>query len=298
MATLKSSLKKSSSNQSLESLSKPDQLQQWRASLSLIFSAKNQKTVLSKNLHMGPLLVQKPFYPESPKVCHVYLLHPPGGVVHGDQLNIDAIIEPFAHALITTPAAGKFYRSDGQFASLNQTLNVHESAKLEWLPQETLLFNDSKVHLKTQIKLAKNARFIGWEMLCLGRKASSEPYTLGLCRQKFELWRDNIPLFIERCQIDGQSDMLKKKWGMDHWPLTATLVATDCTKVELKSVQDLLATMDVKGHISVTLKEELLICRFLGEQAEHARNCFIQIWTLIRPTVINEKVHIPRIWNT
>ena len=278
--------------------------QQWQASLELVFSAKNNKTILSKNLHFGPLMVQKPFYPESAKVCHIYLLHPPGGVVHGDQLKIDVHVEPAAHALITTPAAGKFYRSNGQFASLSQTLRVKDTALLEWLPQETLLFNASKVHLKTHITLSADARFIGWEMLCLGRKASAEPYTAGECRQHFELWRDNQPLFIERCQIEGQSPMLKEKWGMDHWPLTATLIATNCTKLQLQAVQQLFAQLSAatppvfKGHISVTLKNDLLICRFLGEQAEHARYCFIEVWKLIRPFVMQQAAHIPRIWNT
>jgi len=272
--------------------------QQWQASLDLVFSAKNKKTILSKNLHFGPLMVQKPFYPESPGVCHIYLLHPPGGVVHGDQLKIDVHVEPFAHALITTPAAGKFYRSNGQVASLTQNLQVEDSALLEWLPQETLLFNASKVHLKTMIRLSGNARFIGWEMLCLGRKASAEPYSKGQCRQHFELWRDHQPLFIERCQIEGQSAMLKEKWGMDHWPLSATLIATNCTKVQLKAVQKLFEQLSVKGHIGVTLKNDLLICRFLGEQAEHARCCFTEVWKLIRPAIMKQEAHVPRIWNT
>ena len=271
---------------------------EWQASLELVFSAKNKKTILSRNLHFGPLMVQKPFYPESPTVCHIYLLHPPGGVVHGDQLKIDIKVEPAAHALVTTPAAGKFYRSNGQFASLSQTLQVGDSALLEWLPQETLLFNASKVHLKTQITLSKNARFIGWEMLCLGRKASAEPYTTGECRQYFELWRENKPLFIERCRIEGKSSMLKEKWGMDHWPLTATLIATHCAEEQLTGVQELFAQLSIKGQISVTLKEDLLICRFLGEQAEHARACFIEVWKLIRPAIMQYEAHIPRIWNT
>jgi urease accessory protein len=270
----------------------------WQASLELIFSAKNNKTILSKNLHNGPLLVQKPFYPETKKICHVYLLHPPGGVVYGDQLTINATIETSAHALITTPAAGKFYRSTGAFASLTQNLKVKESASLEWLPQETLLFNASKVQLKTLIHLSAHARFIGWEMLCLGRKASTEPYIAGECQQHFELWRENKPLFIEHCQIKGHSAMLREKWGMDHWSLTATLIATHCKEEQLKEVQDLFASMTIKGHFSVTLKEDILICRFLGEQAEHARACFIEVWKLIRPAIMKYSAHIPRIWNT
>lgn len=273
--------------------------QHWHASLALTFSVKNsKKTVITENRHQGPLLVQKPFYPESSAVCHAYIIHPPGGVVQGDNLAIQVNIESGAHALITTPAAGKFYRSSGDVACLTQTLQVADSAFLEWLPQETLLFNDSQVHLKTHIKLAAQARFIGWEMLCLGRKASAEPYIKGNCRQHFEVWRDGQPLFIERCQIEGQSPLLSEQWGMAGWPLTATLIATHCSADQLIAVQELLSRLSINGHASVTLKEDLLICRFLGEQAEQARTCFIEIWQLIRPVVMSREVHIPRIWNT
>ena len=270
----------------------------WHASLDLVFAATTNGSVLCKNLHQGPLMVQKPFYPESSKICHVYLLHPPGGVVNGDQLKVHVSIKPLAHALITTPGAGKFYRSRGQFASLTQTLCVDDKAKLEWLPQESLLFNQSKVRLKTIIKLRGDARFIGWEMLCLGRKASAEPYSEGQCHQSFEIWRDNNPIFIERSQIDGQSPMLSAQWGMGNWPLTATLIATHCRKTELLTIQERISQLSIKGHISATLKQDVLICRFLGEQAEHARKAFIEIWRLIRPAVMEQKVQVPRIWNT
>ncbi|MFK5986429.1 MAG: urease accessory protein UreD [Pseudomonadota bacterium] len=278
----------------------------WYASLELAFAKTAKGTRLCKNLHQGPLMVQKPFYPESSTVCHVYLLHPPGGVVQGDQLKLDVRVKSAAHALITTPAAGKFYRSNGKVAALSQVLEVEDAAQLEWLPQETLLFNASRVQLKTLVKLSGTARFIGWEMLCLGRKASDEPYTSGTCRQQFEIWRDNKPVFIERCLIAGDSALLTEKWGMDKWPLTATLIATNCGKAELKSVQELLSqltennshTISIKGHLSVSLKQDILICRFLGEQAEHARHCFIEIWKLIRPVIMQQSVHIPRIWNT
>jgi urease accessory protein len=90
---------------------------------------------------------------------------------------------------------------------------------------------------------------------------------------------------------------------MDRWPLTATFIATHCTETQLKAVQDLFeqtsfTKIKIKGHLSVTLKEDLLICRFLGEQAEHARACFIEVWKLIRPAIMNQQAHIPRIWNT
>ena len=82
----------------------------WVARLALRFEQRAGRTVLAHRSHEGPLAVQKPFYPEG-DVCHVYLLHPPGGVVGGDRLTIEIEVASDAHAVITTPAAGKFYRS-------------------------------------------------------------------------------------------------------------------------------------------------------------------------------------------
>lgn len=274
----------------------------WRARLELDFAATEHGSILCKNLHHGPLMVQKPLYPESKKVCHVYLLHPPGGVVHGDQLSLRVNLQPQAHALLTTPGAGKFYRSQGQTAVLDQQINVDDDARLEWMPQETILFDQSQVQLKTMIQLHKRARFIGWEMLCLGRKASQAPYLQGQCNQHFEIWRDSIPLYIERSHLAGGSPRLQQKWGMDHHPLTATFIATHCGSSELKAVQALLEAYNNHTEnpilVSASLKQDVLIARFLGSQAEHARKVFTEIWKLIRPIVMERKVQVPRIWNT
>ena len=95
---------------------------EWRARLDLELSKSNNRTILSHQKHHGPLQVQKPFYPERSGTCHVYILHPPGGVVGGDHLNIYVDVNSNAHALITTPAAGKFYRSVGPVAKLEQNI--------------------------------------------------------------------------------------------------------------------------------------------------------------------------------
>lgn len=270
----------------------------WRANLTLGFEQRKDKTVLCKNEHYGPLLVQKPFYPEGKVTCHIYLLHPPGGVVQGDRLNIDVDVSTNAHALITTPAASKFYRSTGKLSTLKQTINLKDNSKIEWLPQETLLFDNSQVELTTIIHLQGDARFIGWEMLCLGRTASKQKFVAGSCRQYFEIWRDNIPEFIERSHIQGGTPVHTEKWGLAALPLTATMVATHAKRKQLLAIQSYIESIDSDDLLSVTLKKELLICRFLGRQAEVARKHFTHIWQLIRPQIMGKKAMEPRIWNT
>ena len=145
---------------------------EWRAQLDLEFSKSNNRTILSHRKHFGPLQVQKPFYPETNGTCHVYILHPPGGVVGGDRLNISVDVNSNAHALITTPAAGKFYRSAGPIAVQKQIIKVAPKAILEWFPSENILFSGSKAQIETKVELAHDSHFVGWEISCLGRPAS------------------------------------------------------------------------------------------------------------------------------
>ena len=159
----------------------------WRAQLNLGFSNSNNKTILSHRKHNGPLQVQKPFYPEFNGTCHLYILHPPGGVVGGDRLYIYVDVNPNAHALITTPAAGKFYRSAGPVARQEQVIKVAPKGTLEWFPSENIIFAGAKAQIKTRIELSRDSNFMGWEISCLGRPASNENFSQGELDQRFEI---------------------------------------------------------------------------------------------------------------
>ncbi|VAW86694.1 Urease accessory protein UreD [hydrothermal vent metagenome] len=268
----------------------------WQASLALRFARRAGRTAIVHRKHFGPLRIQSPFYPEG-EVCHVYLLHPPGGVVGGDQLAIDVEVEDGAHALLTTPASGKFYRSNGLVALQQQNLTVRKGATLEWLPQDTILFSSSHVQMNTRIDLEAGARFIGWEMLCLGRPASDELYEAGLCRQTFELWRDGEPLLIERAHFDASQPFMQQAWGMQGYTVSATLVATNADGETLKAAREIELELD-EGLLSCTLMGDLLVCRLLAHQGETARLTFSRVWQEIRPLVIGFDASVPRIWNT
>lgn len=111
----------------------------WLAEIALRYEVKRGVTRLTEKRHIGPLMVQRPFYPEQ-GIAHTYLLHPPGGVVGGDNLLINIDVQSQAHALLTTPGATKFYRSAGGVAHQIQTLKVAPNGFLEWLPQENIFF--------------------------------------------------------------------------------------------------------------------------------------------------------------
>ncbi|MEO7495016.1 MAG: urease accessory protein UreD, partial [Massilia sp.] len=144
----------------------------WQASLRLRFADDGGTTRLVERSHSGPLRVQKPLYPEGARICHAIVVHPPGGVVGGDRLTIDAQAGAGTHCLLTSPGAAKWYRANGKVSRQQVRLEAGEGACVEWLPQETIFFNDAHVELDHTVDLAAGATYIGSEILCFGRRAS------------------------------------------------------------------------------------------------------------------------------
>jgi len=276
------------------SIAKNNPSASWHARLELEFQQQKQRTVIHRKKHTGPLLVQKPFYPEG-RVCHLYIIHPPGGVVGGDSLELDISIGRDSHTLITTPSAGKFYRSDGRIASQTQHIRLHENAVLEWFPQENIYFNQSNVKQRTRIELSPSSRFIGWDIICLGRRAANESYTQGQLTQSLELVCNNKPLLIERSDLAAGDPALTALWGFQNFPVSGTFIACPVDKGILDKVRDLAET---EGLFSATLMGNNLLCRYLGNEAEIARKKFIQVWNLVRPALLKRKTCEPRIWQT
>lgn len=272
----------------------------WLAELNLGFEFDGRRTILSERKHIGPLVIQKPFYPEG-DVCHVYLIHPPGGIVGGDELHLNVNVNKNAHALLTTPAATKFYRGNGFQAKQVQHISVEENCHIEWLPQETIFFSGCEANTTTMIQLERNAKFIGWEIICLGRPASKEEFEQGYCRQSIEVWRDKKPLVIERSRLQGGDELLAAMWGMQKFTVMGTMIVTDADKKVLQKVREDIDAQnldDKKIRISGTLINDVLICRVLADQAEAARESFISIWKILRPYIMQREAVAPRIWYT
>ncbi|OAI23462.1 urease accessory protein UreD [Methylomonas koyamae] len=264
----------------------------WEAELTLGFSQRGDKTALLNRAHRGPLTVQRPFYPEG-EVCHVYLLHPPGGVVAGDRLTINANVESEAQALITTPAAGKFYRSGGGEAQQTVNLKVAEHSSLEWLPQETIVYDGARLSANMHIELAEQSRFIGWEITALGRPAAGEGFSDGCAELNWRIQRDGRLFYLERQHLDGQAFLAR--WGLSGHSACGTMFVYPATSLHLAAVQELIGDEANRG---VTLIDELLICRGLDRQADLLKGFFERVWGVVRGDMIGKEVCLPRIWAT
>jgi urease accessory protein len=173
----------------------------WKASLSLEFGFADQKTTLSRKVHDGPLVVQKPLYPEGREVCHAIVVHPPGGIAGGDELTLNVNVGENASSLLTTPGAAKWYRSAGPWAKQSMAFDVQGA--LEWLPQETIVFDGALAESAYDVDLGAEAGFLGWDIVCLGRTGSGERFARGSFRNSIRIRREGRLLWLERGRIDG-----------------------------------------------------------------------------------------------
>jgi urease accessory protein len=269
----------------------------WRARLDLGYRRDGERTVLTTRVHQGPLVVQKSLYPEGDAVCQNVIIHPPGGIVGGDTLAVNVDAGPRAHAQLTTPGAAKCYRSSGPFARQHIRLRAAGGAVLEWLPQETIVFDASKIELELAIDLVDDARFLGWDVICLGRTAAGESFDRGALRQRLALTRDGIPTFAERAVLHGGAPLLTSPVGLQGNPVFGTFLAAApaVTHAMLESCRQVLP---MAGEGAVTRLPGVLIARYRGASAAAARYYFVELWRKLRPALALRTAVPPRIWAT
>jgi urease accessory protein len=269
----------------------------WDASLSLEFARRHGASVLAARRHIGPLVVQKTLHPEGDGVCHAIVLHPPGGVCGGDALQLDIAVDAGAHALVTTPGAGKWYRSAGGDASQHIRCRIADGAVLEWLPQETIVFDGARATLGLHVELAADACFIGWDVLCLGRTAAGETFRHGLLNTATRIVVQGRPVWVERGRIAGGASILGATPGMAGQPVTGTLLAAGACeqRVLLDALREQAADDGLWG---VTALPGLVVVRYLGPSAQSARDYFTRLWRILRPALAGRDAQPPRIWKT
>ena len=267
----------------------------WIAELNLNFSRSKEKTFLSKRNHIGPLTIQRPFYPEG-DICHVYLLHPPGGIVGGDSLTVNINSEEFSKALITMPGATKIYRtSQNKFSEVNQNITIQKNSVLEWLPMETIIFPGACSNISTKFSLNENAKIAAWEIQCLGRPAIQEKFNMGEINLNFEVWRDEKPIIIDKFQVNESN--LDNIAGLRGYPVLGTFVLSIDDEQMINTIRDLIPDNDLYVA-GVTQMDYLIIIRCLSFKTHLIHEIFKNIWVKTRHLIAGKQASSPRIWST
>ena len=275
-----------------ETASKPAS---WAALLRLELRRVGDSTRLLPLQRYGPLTVQRPFYPEA-DCCHVYLLHPPGGVVGGDSIDLIADLKADARSLFTMPGAAKYYRSAGATARVSQRFAVAEGAQLEYLPQENIYFPGARVDSRTSIDVEPGACVVLWEKHCFGRPANRESFDHGSLRARIELRSAGRLIYAEVQRIDA--DDIRRPSGLRGHPVCGTLLAYGAGLREA-TADAMQETVPEQGVAAVTrLQPDLLLARYLGPDTGDLDRYFNRLWQRLRPRLLQRDACRPRIWNT
>ncbi|HEY5580158.1 MAG TPA: urease accessory protein UreD [Rhodoferax sp.] len=274
----------------------------WHAALSLDYRLESERSVV-RHVHEGPLRVLKSLYPEGDGTCHNVLVHPPGGLVGGDTLDIQVAVDSGAHALITTAGATRFYRSSGEPAVQRTRLRLQAGARMEWLPLEAILYNGCQAENHLSFELAPGAELMAWDITALGLPHADLPFVAGRFLQHIEM----PEIWLERGVVDAADTCLfNSPLGLSGQRCMASVffamgstMARPRRELALDSARHILNADALKSSAGVTCPNpQVLVLRVLAPQVEMAMDLLKKIWAAWRQLLWDQAPVPPRIWST
>jgi urease accessory protein len=290
----------------------------WAASLELD-AWRDGDTTRSRSRHVGPLRLLKALYPEGPEVCHQVLVHPPGGIVGGDHLDVAFALGECSHVLLTTPGATRWYRSDGRPAQQHVRLTLAAGARLEWLPSETIAHPGCLATSRVELDLAPGAEAMLSELLVLGLPASGQPFAGDAdgCFEQHLAWPGR---WLERGRIRAVDRLLlDSPLGLGGQPVVGTLAfcardAGDGTPADtaralarqealVEAARAIVDESSVPGSADAALRAgmtgvhpEVTLLRVVAAKAEPAQRLMRAVWTRWRALAWRLSSAPPRLW--
>ncbi len=276
----------------------------WTAELNLRYRCNNRDgsdATVATHSHSGPIRILKSLYPEGPAVCHNVMIHPPGGLVGGDEVVINLDVQDNAHALISTPGATRYYLSDEVLAAQRIRIQLGEHARLEWLPLETIAYSGCRGENQWQATLAPSAQVIGWDVIGLGLPHASQPFETGSFVQQLvisNIWREAAYLHAnDKLLMDGQLGLNGyRTMGTMWWAQGSALTASQRERC-LQACRDALSAWSSDTPCAITSpNDNMVVVRALAPTVEPIMHRFQSLWPVFRRIAWNMDAPMPRIW--
>ncbi len=273
----------------------------WNATLSLDYTLQAGKTIAHFR-HDGPLRILQSLYPEGDTVCHNVLVHPPGGLVGGDTLDIAVAAAAGSHGLITTPGATRFYRSAGETALQRTRLRLEAGARAEWLPMEALCYSGCIAENHLTLDLAPGAELMGWDITALGLPSAGKPFEEGSFCQHIEL----PGVWLERARIRADDLLLMNSpLGLVGQRCIATLFFAAGSKLDrhrrqlaLDLAREVMQAHPLSNSAGATSADaQVVVVRVLAPLVEPAMGLMKQVWKAWRMHFWDQAAPSPRIWS-
>lgn len=224
-----------------------------------------------------------------------------GGLVGGDRLRFSVTAGPDSAACITSQAAEKIYRSTGATTEINIDITAEAGATLEWMPQETIMFDGARLRRNTRIDAAASARILAGEMVVFGRIAHGENFANGLLHDGWRVFQDGMLVWADALHLeDNIAEIIAAPMTFDGATGCATLlyIAEEATE-RLDEIRDAMATISADDcRMAASCVGSVMIIRLLGPNAATLRRAYSQLWSLLRTKLLGLPTALPRVWES
>jgi urease accessory protein len=272
----------------------------WHASLKLDYTREDTRSV-ARYRHDGPLRILQSLYPEGEGICHNVLVHPPGGLVGGDTLDIELTVGAGTHGLVTTPGATRFYRSTGEPARQWLRARIEDGARLEWLPLEALAYNQCRAENRAVFELAPGAELMGWDVTALGLPAADLPFTEGEFAQHLEVpgvWLEQGRIAADDLRLmNGPLGLAGQRCLATLFFVAGTPLARERREAALDAVRAQIDAHALRTTAGATSPHpQVLVVRVLAPLVEPAMALLKNLRAVWRQQLWQLEAVPPRIW--
>jgi urease accessory protein len=272
----------------------------WHARLQLDYRMEALRCV-ARFEHEGPLRILQTLYPEGDAIAHNVVVHPPGGLVGGDTLEVAVRVHEGAHGLITTPGATRFYRSDGETALQSTRLVLDAGARMEWLPLEAICYSGCIAENRLRMELAPGSELIGWDVTALGLPEAGLPFVRGSLLQHLELpghWLERGRLAADDQRLlDGPLGLAGRRCLATLFLVTGTDLTRDRRERALEVARELVDRDALASFAGATAPcSRVIAVRVLSPLVEPALALLKAVRAAWRVSLWNLAPTLPRTW--